>query len=130
DLMHQVDLVLQDIGAAQIPRLEIFNKIDLLENVVPHIDRDEEGNAIRIWLSAVTGQGIELLFDVLVEKFANTKVRRRCFLTPQQGGIRANLFAHAQILDEIIDEFGDTELFIEIDVKHLGLLKDIQFKEI
>lgn len=79
DLMKQVDLVLKDIGAAEIPRLEIFNKIDLLENVVPHIDRDDEGNAIRVWLSAETGQGVELLFDVLVEKFANTKVRRNCF---------------------------------------------------
>ena len=130
DLMKQVDLVLKDIGAAEIPRLEIFNKIDLLENVVPHIDRDDEGNAIRVWLSAETGQGVELLFDVLVEKFANTKVRRNCFLTPKQGGIRAQLFEHAQIIDETIDEFGDTNLFIEIDVKHLGLLKDVELMDL
>ncbi|MEI7841187.1 MAG: ribosome rescue GTPase HflX [Methylococcaceae bacterium] len=130
DLMHQVDLVLKEIGAADIPRLEIFNKIDLLENVAPHIDRDEEGNAIRVWLSAVMGAGIELLLEVLVEKFANTKVRRRCYLSPKEGGIRAKLFACANILEESLDEFGDTELLIEIDVKHLGLLKDIQCDEI
>jgi GTP-binding protein HflX len=126
DLMKQVDLVLEDIGAAKIPRLEIFNKIDLLENIEPHIDRDDEGNAIRVWLSAQTGQGVELLFQVLVEKFANTKVRHRIFLTPKQSGIRAKLFATAQILEESIDEFGDTTLLIEIDFKHLGLLKDVE----
>lgn len=130
DLMHQVDLVLAEIGADEIPRLEIFNKIDLLDNITPHIDRDEAGNAIRVWLSAATGEGINLLFDVLVEKFANTKVRRRCILSPKEGGTRAKLFAYAQILDENIDEFGDTELLIEIDVKHLGLLKDVQLEEI
>ena len=130
DLMKQVELVLEDIGAAKIPRLEIFNKIDLLDNIAPHIDRDDEGNAIRVWLSAVTGQGVDLLFNVLVEKFANTKVRRRIFLTPQQAGIRAKLFANAQILEETIDEFGDTNLFIEIDFKHLGLLKDVQVEEV
>lgn len=129
DLMKQVDLVLEEIGAAKIPRLEIFNKIDLLENIEPHVDRDDQGNAIRIWLSAQTGQGVELLFQVLVEKFANTKVRRHIFLTPSQGGIRAKLFANAQILEEEIDEFGDTKLFIEIDFKHLGLLKDVQIME-
>lgn len=130
DLMKQVDLVLEEIGAAKIPRLEVFNKIDLLDNIAPHVDRDDAGNAIRVWLSAQTGQGVELLFDVLVEKFANTKVRRRCLLTPQQGGIRAKLFAQAQILEETMDEFGDTNLLIEIDMKHLGLLKDIQTDEV
>lgn len=129
DLMKQVELVLEEIGAAKIPRLEIFNKIDLLENIEPHIDRDDEGNAIRVWLSAQTGQGVELLFQVLVEKFANSKIRRHIFLTANQGGIRAKLFANAQILEEEIDEFGDAELFIEIDVKHLGLLKDVQIVE-
>ena len=101
----------------------------MLDNISPHVERDDEGNAIRVWLSAVTGDGINLLFDVLVEKFACTKVRRRCTLSPNQGGIRAKLFEYAQILDENMDEFGDTHLHFEIDVKHLGLLKDVQLEE-
>lgn len=129
DLMAQVHLVLEEIGAAKIPRLEVFNKIDLLDNIAPHVDRDDCGNAIRVWLSAQTGQGVELLFDVLVEKFANTKVRKRLLLTPSQGNIRAKLFTHAQILEESIDEFGDTHLHVEIDVKHLGLLKDVELED-
>jgi GTP-binding protein HflX len=130
DLMHQVELVLEDIGAAKIPRLEVFNKIDLLDNISPHIERDDAGNATRIWLSAVSGEGIELLLQVLVEKFASTQVRRRCYLSAQQGGIRAKLFANATILEELEDEFGDSEMLIEIDAKYLGLLKDVQCDEV
>jgi GTP-binding protein HflX len=128
--MHQVELVLEDIGAAKIPRIEVFNKIDLLDTISPHIERDDAGNATRIWLSAVSGEGIELLLQVLVEKFASTQVRRRCYLSAQQGGIRAKLFANATILEELEDEFGDSEILIEIDAKYLGLLKDVQCDEV
>lgn len=126
DLMHQVDIVLEEIGASTLPRLEVFNKIDLLPDIAPRIERDDSGNATRVWLSAHTGEGVELLFQVLVEKFISTHVRRRCYLTPQQGGIRAKLFANATILEEIEHELGDSELLIDIDAKYLGLLKDVQ----
>jgi GTP-binding protein HflX len=130
DLITQVELVLDEIGAAKIPRLEVFNKVDLIDDIPAHVERDANGQAVRVWLSAETGEGIELLFDILVEKFANTKVRRRCHLSPNQGGIRAQLFTYAQILEESNNEQGETNLLIEIDVKHLGLLKNVQMCDI
>jgi GTP-binding protein HflX len=129
EIMNQVHLVLAEIGADKIRRLEIFNKIDLLANIEPHVDRDDEGNAVRIWLSAETGQGIELLYAVLAEIFSSSKVKKRLSLQASQGDIRAKLAAHAQILEESIDEFGDSELLIEIDVKYLGLLSSIVTEE-
>lgn len=130
EIMRQVYLVLEEIGADKIRRIEIFNKIDLLDNVQPHIDRDDAGNAIRIWLSAETGVGIELLYQVLSEIFSSSKVKKRCHLQANQGDIRAKLCACAQILEEKIDEFGDSELVIEIDVKHLGLLSSVVTEEL
>ncbi len=130
ELMHQVELVLEEIDAHKIRRLEIFNKIDLLENVEPHVDYDDNGVAIRVWLSAQTGQGIDLLLKTLESIFANTKIKKRCFLTPQEGGVRAKLFNVCQILDEKIDDLGNTELVIELDVKHLGLLKSVKTEDI
>jgi GTP-binding protein HflX len=85
---------------------------------------------VRVWLSAETGAGMELLVQVLVELFASTKVTRRCFLTPQQGGIRAKLFTCAKIIAEDIDELGASELVVQIDVKHLGLLKEVKTEEL
>ncbi|MFZ2726398.1 MAG: ribosome rescue GTPase HflX [Methylococcaceae bacterium] len=125
DLMIQVNTVLTDIKADKIKQIEVFNKIDLIEGMLPHIDRDDEGQARRVWLSSVTGQGLDLLFQVLSEQFASSKVKRRCFLTARQGGIRAKLMTTAKIIEETIDEFGDSELVIELDEKYLGLLKDV-----
>jgi GTP-binding protein HflX len=129
EIMNQVQLVLEEIGAAKIRRLEIFNKIDLLADVEPHIDRDDAGNAVRIWLSAESGRGISLLYAVLAEIFSSSKVKKRLVLHANQGDIRAKLSAYAQILEEKIDDLGASELLIEIDVKHLGLLTSVLTEE-
>jgi GTP-binding protein HflX len=130
EIIVQVNNVLEDIEADKVRQLEVFNKIDLLDNIQPHIDRDDSGNPIRVWLSAETGEGVDLLFQVLAELFSVTKVKRRCYLRPDQGHIRAKLFTCAKIIDEHIDDFGANELVIEIDVRYLGLLKEVITEEI
>ncbi|MEI6544436.1 MAG: ribosome rescue GTPase HflX [Methylococcales bacterium] len=130
EIIAQVNHVLEDIDADKVRQLEVFNKIDLLENIQPHVDRDDAGNPVRIWLSAETGAGIDLLYQVLAELFSNTKVKKRCFLQADQGNIRAKLFTCAKIIDEHIDDFGVTEVVIEIDVRYLGLLKDVKCEAI
>ncbi len=69
DLMHHVDDVLQQIGADEVPQLIVCNKIDLLENHKARLDRDENGRITRVWLSAKTGEGIDLLRQALQEYF-------------------------------------------------------------
>ncbi|MDD5411967.1 MAG: GTPase HflX [Methylobacter sp.] len=130
ETINQVNQVLEDIEADEIRQLEIFNKIDLLGEISPKIDRDDTGNPIRVWLSAETGEGVELLYQALAEIFSNTKVKRRCYLQPDQGDIRAKLSAYANIIDEQIDDLGACELVIEIDAKHLGLLRTVETAEI
>ncbi len=126
ETIYQVNQVLEDIDAHKVRQLEVFNKIDLLEGIQPKIERDEAGNPVRVWLSAETGLGVDLLFQALAEIFSNTKVQRTCHLRADQGNIRAKLFACATILSEKIDDFGDSELVIEIDTKYLGLLKSVE----
>ena len=62
----QVNVVLAEIGAAQLPQVLVMNKIDLGE-LIPRVDRDEYGKIARIWVSAATGAGIELLRLALSE---------------------------------------------------------------
>lgn len=69
ELMEHVDAVLQQIGADELPQLIIYNKIDRLENVKPKLERDQQGIIRRIWLSANTGEGLELLRLALQEYF-------------------------------------------------------------
>jgi GTP-binding protein HflX len=129
DTIDQVNQVLEDIKANEVRQLEVFNKIDLLEGLEPKIERDDTGNAVRVWLSAETGAGIDLLHQALSEIFSNTKVKRTCHLRPDQGDIRAKLFACAKILSEKADDFGGCELTVEIDTKYLGLLKAVKIEE-
>lgn len=69
ELMKHVDDVLQQIGADELPQLIIYNKIDRLNNVQPKLERDQQGKIRRIWLSAHTGEGLELLRLALQEYF-------------------------------------------------------------
>jgi len=130
ETIYQVNQVLEDIKANEVRQLEVFNKIDLLEDIQPRIERDDVGNPVRVWLSAETGVGVDLLFQALAEIFSNTKVKRSCHLRPDQGDIRAKLFACAKIIGEKTDDFGVCELVIEIDTKYLGLLKSVEIEEI
>lgn len=130
ETIYQVNQVLEDIEANEVRQLEVFNKIDLLTDIQPRIERDGAGNPVRVWLSAETGVGVDLLFQALAEIFSNTKVKRTCHLQPEQGDIRAKLFACAKILSEKTDDFGGCELVVEIDTKYLGLLKSVEIEEI
>jgi GTP-binding protein HflX len=69
DLIHHVDEVLAQIAADEVPQLIVYNKIDKLDNMQPKLDRDQEGNITRVWLSARTGKGIDLLRQALQEYF-------------------------------------------------------------
>ncbi|MGZ5029450.1 MAG: ribosome rescue GTPase HflX [Methylobacter sp.] len=130
DTIDQVNQVLEDIDAGEIRQLQVFNKIDLLPDIQPRIERDDVGNPVRVWLSAATGVGVDLLYQALADIFSNTKAKIKCFLQPNQGDIRAKLFACAKIISEKTDDFGVCELVIEIDTKYLGLLKSVETERI
>jgi len=63
----RVNEVLKEINAHDLPTLMIYNKIDLLDEVKPHIERNEEGIPIAVWVSALAGEGLELLLQAVVE---------------------------------------------------------------
>ncbi len=61
--IEAVNTVLEEIDAHEIPTLLVMNKIDMLEDFEPRIDRDEENKPIRVWLSAQTGAGDTTAFS-------------------------------------------------------------------
>jgi len=62
----QVNAVLAEIGAAEIPQILVWNKIDET-GVAPGIDRDEYGRIARVRASARTGAGIDHLREAIDE---------------------------------------------------------------
>ncbi|MDF3055393.1 MAG: hflX [Gammaproteobacteria bacterium] len=65
--IEQVNAVVKQIGAEDVPQLQVYNKSDLLPDTPAKIDRDREGRPTRVWLSATTGEGITLLKEALAE---------------------------------------------------------------
>jgi len=119
--MEQVESVLAEIGADEIPVLQVFNKIDLLEDFAPRIDRNEEGLPVRVWLSAVSGEGLELLFDAIVERVAEDVVHHFVVLGPTDGKLRALLHEAGSVLGEEHRETGDS--VVEVRLQHRDWLQ-------
>lgn len=68
DKIKTVNEVLQTIGADQVPQLIVYNKCDLLEDVEMHIDYDEKQKPIRVWISALSGAGLDLLLRAVQQR--------------------------------------------------------------
>ncbi len=64
DRIAQVNEVLESIGAQSLPQVAVFNKIDRTGEA-PHVERDADGRVDRIWLSAHSGEGVDLLLEAL-----------------------------------------------------------------
>jgi GTP-binding protein HflX len=102
---QQVHAVLAEIGADQLPMLEVYNKIDL-SGQSPRIDRDASGKPYRVWLSARRGQGLELLAQALSELLAGDVVEADVLLSPEKSRLRSRLFAQAGVQAEAYSEEG------------------------
>jgi len=61
-----VNAVLAEIGADRIPQLLVYNKIDLT-GIEPQVERNEYGRICRVWISAATGTGLDVLKRALTE---------------------------------------------------------------
>jgi len=63
----EVETVLNQIGADHVPQLMVYNKIDLVPGTEPRLERKQNGHPKRVWVSSVTGDGISLLQEALIE---------------------------------------------------------------
>ena len=114
DNIEQVHNVLKEIKADDIPTLQVYNKIDLLEGVEPKIQRDDMGHPVRVWVSAVTGEGIELLQQAIIELLSDDMLQGCLTLQASQGRIRARLFEMGAIQCEKYSDQGDILLDIRM----------------
>ncbi len=84
DNIAQVEAVLKEIGAEDIPCLEVYNKIDLL-GAQPRIDYDQAGKPLRVWLSAQKAEGFELLLESLAQCLGDDYIHGELTLDAGQG---------------------------------------------
>src|SRR5436190_14109444 len=65
--LEAVNAVLNEIGAAKVPQIVVWNKIDQRPGLEPEVVRDSCGKILNIKVSAASGAGIDLLREVLAE---------------------------------------------------------------
>jgi GTPase len=111
---QQVELILSEIDAGEIPTLLVFNKVDLLKDKAAGVDRDEHGKPWRVWVSAVSGDGIEDLLLAISELLGEDFIEPQLTLEPQQGRLRANLYQRGAVKQESVDDLGQSQLSLRL----------------
>lgn len=112
--IDQVNEVLTEIGAEDIPCIQVMNKIDLVDGFEPRVDRGENGKPTRVWVSAKSGVGIDLLLSAVSEMLGDDVVSRQLTLGPEQGRLRARLYSRGAVHTETTDQQGQTVLSIRL----------------
>jgi len=117
-----VDQVLDDIGASDLPRLVVYNKIDLVGGSAG-IERDERGDVERVWVSAETGEGIDLLLEAVTEHVGKGRIQADVHLPANLQKLRSQLYALGAIESEIVENDGSSRLAVDLtlrDARELG----------
>lgn len=105
-----VEDVIREVGAEEVPQLTVFNKIDQLEPAVePHVDYGDNELPQRVWVSAINGLGTEMMLDAIASFFRGAFVTVDLVLDVKAGKRRAELYTLGTIVKEGFDDFGNSE---------------------
>ena len=114
DNMQAVEEVLLEIDADEIPTLLVMNKIDLIEDKQPSIDRDSNGVPIRVWISAENGLGLDHLFTALTERLARQIQVCQLNLPIHLAKLRSRLYQLNAVEHEVINSDGSFHLDVRM----------------
>ncbi len=115
EYIEQVKIVLKQIKSDQKPIIEVYNKIDLLGNFTPEIIYDKECDAPKsVWMSAATGNGVDLLYEAIAHHFHKSWCRGQLTIPVSQPKVRASLYKLGVVESEEISEQGDYLLLVNI----------------
>ncbi|VAW73362.1 Ribosome LSU-associated GTP-binding protein HflX [hydrothermal vent metagenome] len=131
EYIAQVNNVLKEIDAQDVPQLMVYNKIDLTDTPA-HADYDAEGNIIRLWVSAQQNLGLDLLKELIVEFFYG-QTRRVWLKVPMSNGkTHARLHAMDIVCEEKLSSEGDSwDMLIELSQRYLDNIEqddELQFE--
>ena len=113
ETIDEVERVIEEIGAEDVPKIRIMNKIDALPGCAPRMERDVGGQPESIWLSATSGEGLSLVRECLLDRWFHDRVRQEIRIHPSEGEIRARLYRSDSVVSERPDEEGGWIMEIE-----------------
>ena len=116
--VRQVNSVLKQLDADQVPQIRVYNKIDKLDRQ-PRMTRNLSGEGRAVWISATTGEGLPLLKEAIARRLQQKTVHHYMRLDPSQGRQRAKLFELGAVLNEEVLEEGGWLLELKMVEKDL-----------
>ena len=110
---HDVETVLESIGADGIPAIRIFNKIDLADQQA-RVLKDDSGAPTAVSVSAASGEGVDELLEVISDLLAAERISRWIELQGRDAKLRAQLFELGVVSEERIAENGNWILHVDV----------------
>ena len=115
DRKQQVEEVLDSIGAASVPCIQVYNKVDKVRATAGR--RLNGSSSAKFWVSAETGAGLEVLTDAVRDQCLGPPLIGRLVLGPDQSRIRAKLFDLKAVRNEQAEESGGWTLDVELTTR-------------
>ncbi|MBA3534994.1 MAG: GTPase HflX [Tatlockia sp.] len=112
DTIFAVQQVLAEIGVTEIPIIQVFNKIDHQQDWQPKIDQQDDN--CKVWVSAKTGAGLDLLRDAITTQLLGTIFEEEIIISPSEAKLRAQLYQLEAVISEIPSEEGGWHLKIKL----------------
>jgi GTPase len=121
DRRRQVETVLEEIGAAEVPSFQVYNKVDKAgAGFEGELDSfDARGFAV----SAASGSGLQALKDAIGTELLGARVRAKLTLGPEQSRLRAKLFELRAVRDERLEPNGGWTLEVELSSQNWQALR-------
>jgi len=119
--MQQVDAVIEEIGATEVPQILVFNKIDLNEQLAVRVEAHADSMA-KIWLSAHSGAGLDALKALINSHISPKRRVHRLHLPAGAGKFRASLFQSGVVCEEQLASEGGWLIEIRLEPAALDSL--------
>ncbi len=117
----EVDRVLGEIGALDLPRIRVRNKIDLSGRAAGRVSSGNDPATVRI--CAQSGAGVDDLLAAMAEVLGRGRAARVLRIPPEQPRLRANVYKLAEVAAESIDAEGHWLLQVIVDPTVTGRLE-------
>ena len=130
ELQEHVNQVLSEIDANEVAQILIYNKIDQSDFSASYQPKDQH-NPARVWMSAITGAGDDLLLEAIADHFLDEQKQITVKLPPQLAKLRAHFYANHWVQTEVIsEEDGSSLVELSLSQKEYNqLTKQNDFKD-
>lgn len=112
--IDEVNSVIDAIGASDVMQIEVYNKIDRHSEISPRDEKSENSQYSRVWLSSLTGVGVDLLLKNIEEKLFEDLTLHSLNLPITAGQLRAKLYELGVVKDDNLNEDGGWNMKLEM----------------